>query len=73
MVAADTMPCDARREGYTEAGADEFAYRHRAVALEYHVWDKACHAAVEVCDGTKGRACFQRNESRFLKFIQIDR
>ena len=73
MVAADTVPCDARREGYTEAGADEFAYRHRAVALEYHVWDKACHAAVEVCDGTKGRACFQRNESRFLKFIQIDR
>ena len=73
MVAADTVPCDARREGYTEAGADEFAYRHRAVALEYHMWDKACHAAVEVCDGTKGRACFQRNESRFLKFIQIDR
>lgn len=73
MVTADTVPCDARREGYTEAGADEFTHCHRAITLEYHVRHESRHAAIEVCDGTKGRTGFQRNESCFLKFIQVYR
>ena len=72
MVAADTVPCDTRREGYTKACADEFTHRHRAVTLEHDMRYESRHAAIEVCDGTKGRAGFQRNESRLLKFIQID-
>lgn len=73
VVAAYTMPGDSRSERNAKACTDEFSDGHGTVTFKDDMRYESCHAAVKVGDGTKTGTCFQRDESCFFKFVQIDR